>query len=70
MKPFIREGRTGIDTALDGEEVLSVCNESNTVAGRLALCLYECEIIDAEEFLSILMAYRFDIRERNSYDKV
>lgn len=70
MKPFIREGRTGIDNALDGQEVLSVCNEDSTVAGRLALCLYECEMIDAAEFLSILMAYRFDIRERKEYDKI
>lgn len=69
MKPFIREGRTGIDQAIDSAEVLSICDE-DSVAGRLAASLYECEMIEGAEFLSILRAHRFDIRERNEHDKI
>lgn len=68
-KPFIREGRTGIDTALDAEELLRECDE-DTVAGRLAVYMYECEVLQADELLSVLRAHRFDIRERNKYDRI
>lgn len=67
-KPFIDESYNGIKTAMDADEV---ANTVDTCAGsRLAVIMYEADMISGEEFLKVIRPRSFngEIRVRGGHD--